>query len=155
AAWITRSDVARGLRAVAAAGLAFDLLVRTRELPAAVRAVADLPQLRVVLDHLAKPPIVTGDLSAWEAALRPLAARPNVVAKVSGLVTEADWDGWTVEGLRPAVDIALDAFGPDRLLFGSDWPVCLLAASYSQVRDAAGQLLSGLSADERGAVFGG
>jgi L-fuconolactonase len=107
-----------------------------------------------VLDHLSKPDIAGGAVEPWATHLAALAAEPNVTAKLSGLVTEAG-PQWTVDALRPYVDVALEAFGPDRLMAGSDWPVCLLAASYDEVFDAASQLCSGLSAAERADVFGG
>lgn len=151
--WLTRPDVLRGLRAVADAGLAYDLLTLPHQLPAATEAVAALPQLTFVLDHLSKPPIASGNLTAWADAIRPLAARPNVYGKLSGLVTEADWTAWTVDDLRPFTDTALDAFGPRRVMFGSDWPVCGLAATYEQVTGAAEHLTAGLSPGERDAVF--
>jgi L-fuconolactonase len=154
-AWLERPDVREGLEAVATAGLAYDLLVRTRELPSAVAVARALPELRFVLDHAAKPPIAGGELGAWEAALRPLAACENVVCKLSGLVTEASWEAWLVADLRPAADVVLEAFGPDRVLFGSDWPVSLLAAPYAGVVRAAEELTAALSPSERAAVFGG
>ncbi|AXG81499.1 amidohydrolase family protein [Streptomyces paludis] len=153
--WLLRPEVLRGLRAVADAGLAYDLLVYPRQLPAAVRAARLLPGLRLVLDHLGKPPVATGALTPWAGHLRALAALPRTVCKLSGLVTEAAWDGWTAEGLRPYADTALDAFGPGRLMFGSDWPVCRLAATYGEVLAAARTVTDGLSEDERGAVFAG
>ena len=153
--WLCRPDVRRGLAAVAAAGLCYDLLVLPHQLPAVVETARALPQLRFVLDHLAKPPVATGELDPWAPRLRELAAAPNVAAKLSGLVTEASHD-WTVTQLRPYAEVALDAFGPDRLMFGSDWPVCLLAATgYRQVLAAAEELTAGLAAAERAAVFGG
>jgi L-fuconolactonase len=155
-AWLVHGEVLAGLAAVAEAGLAYDLLVRERELPAA-RAVAErLPQLGFVLDHLAKPRIREGLVEPWATELRALARLPNVTCKVSGLVTEADWDAWTPEQLVRYVATAADAFGPDRLLFGSDWPVCLLAADYAEVVMAAEQALetAGLDAAERDLVFG-
>ncbi|MDQ1006848.1 L-fuconolactonase [Streptomyces sp. V4I23] len=152
--WLLRPDVLRGLEAVARAGLAYDLVVLPPQLPAAAEAAARVPGLTFVLDHLGKPPVASGGLDPWAGSVRALAARPNTVCKLSGLVTEADWDGWTVDGLRPYADTVLDAFGPDRLMFGSDWPVCRLAASYGEVVDAAGQLTAGLGEDERRAVFG-
>jgi L-fuconolactonase len=151
--WLLREPVRRGLSAVAASGLVYDLLVRTREMPAAINVVREMPEARFVLDHLAKPPFVSGDLAAWSSALRELARSDNVVAKLSGLVTEADWRAWTAATLQPAVNVALDSFGPTRLMFGSDWPVCTLAASYEQVFETAHTLTAALSDDEREAVF--
>jgi L-fuconolactonase len=155
AEWLLRPRVRRGLSAVAASGLAYDLLVRTRELPAAVAVVRELPDARFVLDHLAKPPLVSGDISAWTPLVRELARSENVVAKLSGLVTEADWHAWTAATLQPAVDVALQVFGPSRLIFGSDWPVCTLAASYEQVVETAQTLTASLSDAERQQLFGG
>jgi len=131
--WLLRPDVRRGLRAVAKAGLVYDLLVRTRELPAALATARALPELALVIDHLAKPPIASGDTRAWAEALAPLADLPNVSCKLSGLVTEAEWASWQPDDLMPYVRRALDWFGEERCLFGSDWPVCLLAASYADV----------------------
>ncbi|WP_327720916.1 amidohydrolase family protein [Streptomyces sp. NBC_00490] len=139
--WLLRADVRRGLAAVAAAGLVYDLLVLPHQLPACVKAAAALPQLTFVLDHLGKPSIASGTLEPWAGDLRALAAHPNTVCKLSGMVTEADLAAWTVEDLRPYADVVLDAFGPDRLMFGSDWPVCGLAATYAQVLDAARELV--------------
>ncbi|MER7690026.1 amidohydrolase family protein [Streptomyces sp. NPDC097610] len=153
--WLLRPDVRDGLAAVAEAGLVYDLVVLPHQLPACVRAVAGHPGLTFVLDHLGKPPIATGALRPWATAVRALAALPNTVCKLSGMVTEADHAKWTVDGLRPYADTVLDAFGPGRLMFGSDWPVCTLAASYGQVVDAAEELTGGLGAVERAEVFGG
>ena len=151
--WLCRPDVRRGLAAVAEAGLAYDLLVVPSQLAAAVETVQFLPQLRFVLDHAAKPDIAHGALDPWRAQIAALGARPNVAAKLSGLVTETDT--WTVDRLRPYADVLIEAFGAERIMFGSDWPVCLLAASYDEWVAAAGELTSGLSASERAAVFGG
>ncbi|MGX1273690.1 amidohydrolase family protein [Streptomyces phaeoluteigriseus] len=153
--WLLRPDVRRGLAAVAAAGLAYDLVVVDRQLPACARAAARHPGLTFVLDHLGKPPVASGAREPWEEALRALAALPNTVAKLSGLVTEADPAAWTPADLRPYAETALDAFGPHRLMFGSDWPVCTLAAGYGRVLDTARQLTGHLSADESGQVFEG
>ncbi|MDV9174789.1 amidohydrolase family protein [Streptomyces sp. W16] len=153
--WLLRPDVRRGLTAVADAGLVYDLLVLPHQFPASVQAAASLPQLTLVLDHMGKPPIASGRLEPWETALRSLAALPNTHCKLSGLVTEADWKTWSAQDLRPYTDVALDAFGPDRLMFGSDWPVCTLAATYGEVAAAAGELTDGLSAAERDEVFEG
>ena len=151
--WLLRPDVRRGLTAVADAGLVYDLLVLPHQFPAAVEVAASLPQLAFVLDHLGKPPIVSGQLEPWSTSLRSLAALPNTYCKLSGLVTEADWKTWRTEDLHPYADTALDAFGPSRLMFGSDWPVCTLAATYGQVTDTAGELTDDLSAAERADVF--
>src|SRR6266545_1427869 len=124
--WLGRDDVRRGLAAVQHRGLTYDLLVRARELPAAVDVVRAFPDLRFVLDHVAKPRIAAGSDPAWTELMPGLAAAPNVAVKLSGMVTEANWSTWTVEDLRPFVERILQWFGPDRLLFGSDWPVCLL-----------------------------
>ena len=153
--WLAQPAVIAGLRAVADRGLTFDLLIRPHQLAAATRAVRAVPDGRFVLDHLAKPPIASRSMEPWAALLAELASSPNVSAKVSGLVTEADWSAWTVQDLQPYVAHAVECFGPDRLMFGSDWPVCTLAASCTQVVDATSDLLNGLSPDERAAVFGG
>ena len=156
--WLRRDDVRRGIAAVGEAGLAYDLLVRTREMPAALDTVRALPEVRFVIDHLAKPPIHEGGaaLGAWEAAIRPFGAEPNVTAKVSGLVTEADWTAWTPDDLAGPIRVAIETFGPDRLLFGSDWPVCVLAASYDVVVAVAesGLVAAGLGAADLAKVFG-
>ncbi|MFJ8044149.1 amidohydrolase family protein [Kitasatospora sp. NPDC096147] len=154
-AWLVRPEVLRGLAAVAAAGLAYDLVITPGRLPAATEAAARLPQLTFVLDHLGKPPVAAGTLEPWAAALREFARLPNTSAKLSGLVTEADWTRWTLDDLRPYTETALDAFGPDHLMFGSDWPVCTLAAGYAEVVDAAEQLTERLTVAERTEVFEG
>ncbi|QIY75109.1 amidohydrolase [Streptomyces sp. RLB1-33] len=153
--WLLRADVRDGLAAVAEAGLVYDLVVLPHQLPACVLAAAGHPELTFVLDHLGKPPIATGALQPWVTAVRGLAALPNTVCKLSGMVTEADLAKWTVDELRPYADTVLDAFGPGRLMFGSDWPVCTLAASYGQVVDVAEELTRGLGAEERAEIFGG
>ncbi|MFE4817710.1 amidohydrolase family protein [Streptomyces sp. NPDC056704] len=153
--WLLRPDVRDGLAAVAEAGLVYDLVVLPHQLPACVRAAADHPGLTFVLDHLGKPPIATGALNPWATAVRALAELPNTVCKLSGMVTEADHAKWTVDGLRPYADTVLDAFGPGRLMFGSDWPVCTLVASYGQVVEAGEELTGGLGAEDRAEVFGG
>jgi L-fuconolactonase len=153
--WLLRPDVRRGLAAVAEAGLVYDLVVLPHQLPACVKAAESLPQLTFVLDHLGKPPVASGTLEPWAAHVRALAALPNTVGKLSGLVTEADLASWTIDDLRPYADTVLDAFGPDRLMFGSDWPVCSLAATYGEVMSAARELTAGLGTSERDKVFGG
>ncbi|KFG01215.1 amidohydrolase [Streptomyces scabiei] len=153
--WLVRPDVLRGLAAVADAGLVYDLLVKPHQLPAAVEAATRLPHLTFVLDHVAKPPVTSGELEPWARRTRRLAALPNTVCKLSGLVTEADWKAWSVADLVPYADTVLEAFGPDRLMFGSDWPVCRLASDYREVLDTARSLTSGLGPAELREVFAG
>lgn len=138
--WLLRADVTRGLAAVAGAGLVYDLVVRPHQLAACVRAAAGLPQLTFVLDHLGKPPIASGALEPWASAVRALAALPHTVCKLSGLVTEATPGRWTLDDLRPYAEVVLTAFGPDRLMFGSDWPVCTTEAGYREVLGLARRL---------------
>jgi L-fuconolactonase len=154
-AWLGRPDVLRGLAAVAAAGLAYDLLVFPHQLDAANTAVTKVPQGRYVLDHAAKPPIASGEREPWASRIRELATHQNVACKLSGLVTEADWTQWTVEDIRPYAEIVLTEFGPNRVMFGTDWPVCELAASYAGVTGLARDLCAGLPEADRAAVFGG
>jgi L-fuconolactonase len=131
------------------------LLTIPVQLPAAIATVAALPELPFVLDHCSKPEIAAGQREPWTTQIRELAAHPNVTCKLSGLVTEADWASWDVATLKPYVDVVLDAFGPERVMFGSDWPVCLLATSFSDWVAAADELTADLGNDERKAVFGG
>jgi L-fuconolactonase len=154
--YLRRADVRRGLAAVAGAGLVYDLVVRVDQLPACAEAARALPELTFVLDHLGKPRIRDGRaaLEEWRALVAPVAACANVACKLSGLVTEADHQAWSVGDLRPFVETALDLFGLDRVLFGSDWPVCLLAASYGQVKEALDAALPPLSVAERAKIFG-
>ncbi len=153
--WLGRHDVRRGIAAVGDAGLAYDLLVRSCELPAALDTVRSLPDVRFVIDHLAKPPIRDGEIEPWASLIRPFGHESNVWCKLSGLVTEANWETWSPAELAPFVDVAMETFGPGRLLFGSDWPVCLLAGSYGEVIGAAKDMISGLAPDEAAAVLGG
>jgi L-fuconolactonase len=153
--WLIGDDVVRGVEAVGRAGLVYELLVRTRELPAALAVARRLPDVRFVIDHIAKPPIAAAELEPWASRIAPFRAEEHVACKLSGMVTEADWATWTPSSLQPYVDHVLDVFGPDRLLFGSDWPVCLLAASYGQVLEAARTTLSDLADAEAAKVLGG
>jgi L-fuconolactonase len=152
--WLARADVRRGLAAVQARGLAYDLLVRARELPAAVGAARDLPGLQFVLDHIAKPRIADGRDDPWSQRLPALAAQPNVAVKLSGMVTEADWATWSAGDLRPFVGQVAEWFGVERLLFGSDWPVCLLAGSYHAVLGGLLDALPALTPAELDQVLG-
>jgi len=149
--WLSRPDVRRGLDAVAAAGLVFDLVLPPELLPAAVRAAADVPDLTFVLDHLGNVDVTAeGSDAAWARSFRALAALPNVVCKLSGILGEA-----TADRLRPYAEIALEGFGPERLMFGSDWPVSTLTAGYGDVVAAARALTAGLTAPDRAAVLAG
>jgi L-fuconolactonase len=152
--WLLRPDVRRGLAAVQARELRYDLLVRARELPAAAVTVGAFPNLQFVLDHIAKPRIVDGQDPPWRDRMPALAAFPNVAVKLSGMVTEADWASWTPADLRPFVESVVDWFGVERLMFGSDWPVCLLAASYAGVVEGLNQALGVLSTDDEARIFG-
>ena len=152
--WLVRPDVVAGLRAVAAAELVYDLLVRPHQLEAAVQVTGLVPEGRFVLDHAGKPDVAHAALDPWRDRIRRLAERPNVACKLSGLVTEASPD-WRVEDLRPFADHVLDCFGPDRVMAGSDWPVCLLAGSYDDVAAATDELVAGLDDAARADVLGG
>jgi L-fuconolactonase len=153
--FLMREDVMRGIRCLGRAGLTYDILIHERQLPAAMALTARLPDQSFVVDHLAKPRIKAGALEPWATHLRELARRPNVCCKISGLVTEADWNGWRPEHLRPYLDVAFEAFGPNRVMFGSDWPVCLIAAPYARVLGVITDYAAALSATERDALFGG
>jgi L-fucono-1,5-lactonase len=153
--WLLRENVLSGLSAVADLDLAFDLLVRSRELPAAVELARRFPRLRFVVDHIAKPSIAAGQIDEWAERMAPLADLPNVSCKLSGMVTEASWTSWSVEDLIPYVERVVGWFGPNRLMFGSDWPVCLLAASYADVVTAYRAAIASLPGDAQNAVFGG
>jgi L-fuconolactonase len=153
--WLCREDVRRGLRAVADRGLSYDLLVRARELPAAVATVKTLPELNVVVDHIAKPMIAVGTDGLWAMWMSALAPCPNVMVKLSGMITEADWAAWTPNDLRPFIASVYRWFGPDRVMFGSDWPVCLLAGTYQSVIGGLTAAMGTLSAAESAALFGG
>ncbi|GAA0921789.1 amidohydrolase family protein [Virgisporangium aurantiacum] len=154
--YLDRPDVRRGLAEIGAAGLVFDLVVRADQLPAAARAARAVPGLRFVLDHLGKPRIDRGadGLRRWREPFATLAANPNVMCKLSGMVTEAG-TGWTPDALRPFVGVAVEEFGPGRLMFGSDWPVCLLVADYRAVLDALRDALPPLPRPDRDEIFAG
>ncbi len=152
--WLARADVRRGLAALSERGLVFDLAVGTRELPAALDAARALPDLVFVLHHLGRPPIASGDLTAWGRAILALAELPNVAAKLSGLMTEADWRTWSIDDLRHPVELAVDAFGAGRLMLGSDWPRCLLAGSYGDAIASVRYLVAELSAHEQAEIDG-
>ncbi|MER5998156.1 amidohydrolase family protein [Nonomuraea angiospora] len=151
--WLQRPAVERGLRAVQERGLGYDVLIRSHQLSQAIRLAERLPDLPLVLDHAGKPSIVRHDLAGWEQNVRLLAGHPQVRCKVSGLVTEADHEKWTIADIRPVWDVLLSSFGPERLMFGSDWPVCVLAGGWNRWAATVEVLLSGCSAIETAAVL--
>jgi L-fuconolactonase len=153
--FILRDDFNRGIKALAPTGLVYDILIYERHLPATVQFVDRHPDQIFVLDHIAKPRIKERLLEPWRANIRELARRDNVYCKLSGMVTEADWNHWSVPDLRPYAETVLEAFGPQRLMFGSDWPVCLLACDYGKWFATAQHLASQLSASEQDQLFGG
>jgi len=145
----------RGLRQLHPFGLTYDLLLYPPQLPAAIELAGLLPEQPFILDHLAKPRVKTGEIAEWRRDIEPLARHENVSCKVSGLVTEAAWQGWKAADFRPYLDIVLAAFGPERLMVGSDWPVCLVAGSYADVAGIARDFFSALSPAEQSQVAGG
>ena len=152
--FMLREDFLRGLGLLADYNLVYDLLLFPKHLPAAVELVGRFPEQQFVLDHIAKPFIKDGRLSPWAEDLPRLAAFPNVVCKVSGMVTEADWHAWQPADFRPYLDVVFAAFGTERLMFGSDWPVCTVAGSYEQVVGLVADYMAQLSPAEQTAVFG-
>jgi L-fuconolactonase len=153
--WLDRDAVRRGLRAVAEAGLAYDLLLFPEHLAPSLRLAEAVPELALVVDHGAKPPIASGGWEPWSTDLAALAAHERIHCKLSGLVTEARHDAWREDGVERYAARLLELFGPSRLMFGSDWPVCTLAASYGEVLELAQTALAGCSPDERAGVLGG
>jgi L-fuconolactonase len=153
--WVVRDEVRRGLRVLQRHGVPFDLLFRPRHLRHVPTLARELPDLPMVIDHLAKPLIKAGTMEGWREDFEAAARFPNIYCKLSGMVTEADWQAWSPQDFRPYVQVALEAFGPGRLMFGSDWPVSTLCASYQQVVQALRDALGPISEDERALVFGG
>jgi L-fuconolactonase len=153
--FLLRPEFLRGVALLEEFHLAYDILIYTKHLPVAAEFVERFPRQRFVLDHLAKPPIKNGEIEFWKTGIQRLAAFPNVLCKLSGMVTEADWHNWKPEQLRPYLDIAFESFGSDRLMFGSDWPVCLVAASYDCVVELIRSYLNSCTSYDREAVLGG
>jgi L-fuconolactonase len=153
--FLLRADFLRGVSALAEFDLAYDILIYPKHLSVAAEFVSCFPSQRFVLDHLAKPPIKSGEVDSWARGLRNLAAFPNVFCKLSGLVTEADWRHWKPEHFTPYLDCAFESFGPERLMIGSDWPVCAVAASYAKTLDIVRNYLSRHPPEVREAVLGG
>jgi len=152
--WLARAELAPAFEAMTAKGLVFDALLKPRHIAPMLTVLERHPELACVIDHGAKPDLVNGDLAAWRDGMSALAKHPGLTCKLSGLVTEAGSD-WTLETIRPVVEHLLATFGPERLIFGSDWPVVTLRASYGQWLEATETLLAGLSEAQRSAVFGG
>lgn len=153
--FIVRPDIMRGLQALEKHQVPFDLLFYVKHVHHAATVAAALPGLPLVIDHLSKPEIKNGRLDNWQAHFCQAAQFSNVYCKLSGMVTEANWNNWSAADLKPYVETALEAFGPERCMFGSDWPVCELAGTYSQVHQVLADLLASLSEDERQMIFGG
>lgn len=153
--FIVSPPVMRGLKVLEKYGVPFDLLFYARHLRHTPTLAAELPNLPMVIDHLAKPEIKRGEIDHWRSELQRAAKFPNVYCKLSGMVTEADWRRWRPADLQPYVDAAVESFGADRCMFGSDWPVCELAASYSDVVAALREAVSKLSSAEQESIFGG
>jgi len=155
ARFVLREDFVRGLRHLPRYGLTYDLLIVPHQLPAAGELAAMLPDQRFVIDHAAKPRIAAGDRSDWARDIRAVARHDNVFCKVSGLVTEAAWNAWNHATFTPYLEIVLESFGPGRLMFGSDWPVCLLAGTYADVAAIPRAYFAGLSPGEQALIWGG
>lgn len=152
--FMLRPAFVRGVKMLHHHGYTYDILIFPHQLPNAVKLVAQCPDQRFVLDHLAKPYIRAGKIDDWQKDLNALAAYDNVFCKISGMVTEADYLTWTYEQLIPYLDIAFKAFGSDRILFGSDWPVCLVAGNYQKVKDIVDKYTTRFSKEEKAKIFG-
>lgn len=153
--FLLRPDFLRGIARLSEFGLAYDILIYPRHLRAASALARGFPDQRFVLDHIAKPLIAEGALAPWETGIRALAQLPNVYCKLSGMVTEARWRQWTREDFRPYLDVVLEAFGPARLMIGSDWPVCTLSANYQDTMAIVMEYVAELSAAEKDTILGG
>ena len=152
--FLTRPTVVRGIRQLAEFGLTYDILIYPNQLRAALHLVRAVPEVKFVVDHLAKPYIKRGEISRWSNFMTEIARQPNVSCKLSGLVTEADWHYWSKQNFFPYLDVVFGQFGPDRLLFGSDWPVCLVAANYTQVKTLIEEYVNPWGDDVRAKIFG-
>jgi L-fucono-1,5-lactonase len=153
--FLMRPDFTRGISLLRQFNFTYDILIYPRQLPAAIELVKKFPEQSFVIDHLAKPDIRSGSSRSWAAQMREIAQSPNVRCKLSGLVTEADWRGWKPGDFTPYLDVAFPAFGPERVMFGSDWPVCLLAGSYAQVKGIVEDYVDRRAAGDKQKIFGG
>jgi len=152
--FLVREDFQRGIRCLERDGFTYDILVYERHLPVAAEFVRRFPAQKFVIDHLSKPSVKSKELFDWARGMRALARSPNVSCKVSGMVTEADWRQWKPADFKPYLDIVFESFGTDRLMFGSDWPVCLVAASYGQVKDIVDDYIRDFSSSDKQKIFG-
>jgi L-fuconolactonase len=152
--YMLREDFVDGVGCLQRFNFTYDILIYPKQLPAAIELVAKLPQQRFVIDHMAKPLIRSRTISPWQHQMREIALNPHVYCKVSGLVTEADWQSWREADIRPYLDVVFEAFGPDRLMFGSDWPVCLLAGSYETVKVVVANYIRELPEEQQVKILG-
>jgi L-fuconolactonase len=152
--FLMRPEFVRGIALLREFGFAYDILVYPHQLPAAIDLVGELPEQRFVLDHLAKPDLKLKKIDSWASQMRQAASHPNLHCKLSGMVTEADWKSWSSADLAPYLDVVFEAFGPSRLMFGSDWPVCLCAATYSQVMGTLEAYVDRYFPNAKPAIFG-
>lgn len=153
--FMLRPEFLRGIGKLKAFDLKYDILIYPKQLPAATALVKQFPEQPFVLDHIAKPHIGNGLISPWREQIRELAQAPNVMCKISGMVTEANWARWKPADFKPYLDVVCEAFGEDRLMFGSDWPVCLLAANYAQVHELARAYVAQYSNAAQDKIMGG
>lgn len=152
--FLTRPAVVRGIRQLAEFGLTYDILIYPNQLRAALHLVRAAPEVNFVIDHVAKPYIKRGEISRWSNFMTEIARQSNVCCKLSGLVTEADWHNWSKRDFFPYLDVVFGQFGPERLLFGSDWPVCLVAANYTQVKTLIEEYVNPWGDEVRAKIFG-
>lgn len=152
--FMLRKNFLRGIGEVEAFGFTYDILIYARQLPAAIELAGKFPRQKFVLDHIAKPPIKAGEIAGWERDIRELATAANVWCKISGMITEADWHNWRAGDLKPYLDVVFDCFGTERLMFGSDWPVCLLAGSYGRVKEIVANYTEALPRSAKDNIFG-
>lgn len=153
--FLLRKEFVDGVAQLSTFGFSYDILIYPRQLPAAIALVAQLPEQRFVIDHCAKPEIKLRKLLPWKAQIREIAQNKSVYCKVSGLITEADWKFWKADDFKPYLDVVFDAFGAERLMFGSDWPVCLPAGTYRQAKQLIEDYVKGFSPADNARVFGG
>ncbi len=152
--FLARPDFVHGVGNLKRLGLTYDILIFPRQMPAAIELVQKLPEQKFVVDHLAKPEIAAKKMEPWAGLIREIAAHPKVYCKLSGMVTEADWKNWKPAAFEPYLDVVFEAFGTERLMFGSDWPVCLVAAGYSQVKSIVEWYVDRHAPKAKAAIFG-